>query len=56
MPEVEALSSKVTEIVKEYIEAMEGAKIRAACGLAMAVSKAGNLFFQVSRVASQGWT
>eukprot|EP00873_Tetraselmis_striata_P020356 jgi/Tetstr1/440620/TSEL_028930.t1 len=43
---VAELSGRVAELVEQYVEAMEACKIRAACGLAMAVSKAGNAFFQ----------
>lgn len=46
MKEVAELGSKVSALVREYIDAMEAAKIRSACGIAMAISKAGNLFFQ----------
>mmetsp|Transcript_302 Transcript_302/g.940 ORF Transcript_302/g.940 Transcript_302/m.940 type:complete len:1013 (-) Transcript_302:47-3085(-) len=46
MPEVIELSTKVAALVKEYVDAMEAAKIRSACATAMAISKAGNLFFQ----------
>eukprot|EP00951_Prasinocladus_malaysianus_P029421 scaffold271632_cov33-Prasinocladus_malaysianus.AAC.2 len=46
MADVDALGAKVSELVGQYVEAMEAAKIRAACALAMSVSKAGNLFFQ----------
>lgn len=50
--EVAALGAKVSELVGEYIEAMEAAKIRSACGIAMSVSKAGNLFFQARLIMS----